>query len=244
MSAAIALAGVAKAFANGTTALAPVDLAIAQGSFVSLVGPSGCGKSTLLRLIAGLIAPSAGEITRNWPSGAIGFVFQDPTLMPWATIADNVALPLRLAGRPVEGIAAALDRVGLTGFSSAYPRELSGGMRMRTSIARATITTPAVLLMDEPFAALDEFTRFRLNDDLIALWSAHRWTVVFVTHSIREAVFMSERVIVMSPRPGRVVADLAIAFDAPRTAALRDSHAFTDACARVGTALGHAMEAA
>jgi NitT/TauT family transport system ATP-binding protein len=241
--AAVALAGVAKTFPSGTAALAPVDLDITPGSFVSLVGPSGCGKSTLLRLIAGLIAPSAGTIARSWTSGprGIGFVFQDPTLMPWATVARNVALPLDLAGEDRRAVADALTRVGLDRFADAYPRELSGGMRMRAAIARAIVMRPAVLLMDEPFAALDEFTRARLNDDLLALWQAHRWTVVFVTHSIREAVFLSERVVVMSPRPGRIVADLAIAFDGPRDAALRDTHAFTDACARVGASLAAAM---
>jgi NitT/TauT family transport system ATP-binding protein len=235
---AVALHGVAKTFPSGTTALAPVDLRIAAGSFVSLVGPSGCGKSTLLRLIA----PSAGTIDRVWPAGprGIGFVFQDPTLMPWATVADNVALPLRIGGL-TGNVDAALQRVGLEGFVRAYPRELSGGMRMRVSIARAMVAEPTILLMDEPFAALDEFTRFRLNDDLLALWQAQRWTVVFVTHSIREAVFLSERVIVMSSRPGRVVADVAVAFDQPRNAQLRDTHAFADACARIGNVLGASM---
>jgi NitT/TauT family transport system ATP-binding protein len=243
---AVALTGVAKTFSTGTTALAPVDLRIAAGSFVSLVGPSGCGKSTLLRLIADLLPPSAGTIARNWTPGprGIGFVFQDATLMPWATVAKNVALPLDLAGDDSSVVSDALARVGLADFADAYPRALSGGMRMRAAIARATVTKPAVLLMDEPFAALDEFTRARLNDDLLALWQAHHWTVIFVTHSIREAVFLSERVVVMSPHPGRIVADMAIAFDQPRTATLRDTHAFTDACARVGAALGTGMAAA
>jgi NitT/TauT family transport system ATP-binding protein len=242
---AVALRGVAKTFPSGTAALAPVDLSIAAGSFVSLVGPSGCGKSTLLRMIAGLLDPSAGEIARAWPRGprGIGFVFQDATLMPWATVAKNVSLPLEIAGLPQDGMTEAIARVGLEGFAQSYPRELSGGMRMRASIARAIAAKPSVLLMDEPFAALDEFTRFRLNDDLLALWQANRWTVIFVTHSIREAVFLSERVIVMSPRPGRVVADLPIAFDRPRDAALRNTHVFTDTCARVGAVLGEAHAA-
>ncbi len=242
--AAVTLNGVAKTFPSGTQALSPVDLAIAQGSFVSLVGPSGCGKSTLLRLIAGLIEPSAGMIARNWPSGpsGIGFVFQDATLMPWATVARNVALPLQIGGASGD-VGDALTRVGLESFAGAYPRELSGGMRMRASIARAIVAKPAVLLMDEPFAALDEFTRFKLNDDLLALWTAHRWTVIFVTHSIREAVFLSERVIVMSPRPGRIVGDVAIRFDQPRTVALRNIHAFTDACARISAMLGEGLAA-
>ncbi len=242
--AAVTLSGVSKTFPSGTVALAPVDLAIAPGRFVSLVGPSGCGKSTLLRLIADLIVPSSGTIARAWTSGpsGIGFVFQDPTLMPWATVADNVGLPLRIGGTTGD-VNAALARMGLADFAKAYPRELSGGMRMRASIARAIVAAPAMLLMDEPFAALDEFTRFGLNDDLLALWNAHRWTVVFVTHSIREAVFLSERVIVMSPRPGRIVGDVAIQFDQPRTAALRNSHAFVDACARVSGLLGEGLAA-
>lgn len=243
--AAVTLRGVAKTFPTGTSALAPVDLSIAAGSFVSLVGPSGCGKSTLLRMIAGLLEPSGGEVSRTWPAGprGIGFVFQDATLMPWADVAKNVSLPLEIAGLPQDGVVEAIARVGLDGFAHSYPRELSGGMRMRASIARAIVAKPSVLLMDEPFAALDEFTRFRLNDDLLALWQANRWTVIFVTHSIREAVFLSERVIVMSPRPGRVVADMPICFNQPRTAALRNDHAFTDACARVGAALGEAQAA-
>ena len=242
--AAVKLSGVSKTFPSGTAALAPVDLTIAPGSFVSLVGPSGCGKSTLLRLIAGLIEPSTGTIVRTWMAGpsGIGFVFQDPTLMPWATVAGNVALPLQIGGANGD-VDAALTRVGLADFAEAYPRELSGGMRMRASIARAIVAKPAVLLMDEPFAALDEFTRFALNDDLLGLWNAHRWTVAFVTHSIREAVFLSERVIVMSPRPGRIVGDVAVNFDQPRTAALRNSHAFVDVCARISSLLGEGMAA-
>ena len=245
---AVVLSSVSKTFANGIAALAPMTLAIGAGSFTSLVGPSGCGKSTLLRLMAGLSAPTSGRIESRATEGPLstGFVFQDATLMPWASAADNVALPLRLAGRPAREISAqvadALERVGLAGFAGAYPRELSGGMKMRVSIARAIVTRPRLLLMDEPFAALDEFTRFRLNDDLLALWQKNRWTVVFVTHSIREAVFLSERVIVMSPRPGRAVADVAIDLPAQRDAALRLGHGFTDQCARVNAALGAAME--
>ncbi len=242
-SPAVALKGVGKTFPNGTVALSPVDLAIAEGSFTALVGPSGCGKSTLLRLIAGLTMPTAGQLQRT-DSGDISFVFQDATLMPWATAAQNVALPLRLTGQGDINarVGEALARVGLEGFAGAYPRELSGGMRMRVSIARAIVTGPKLLLMDEPFAALDEFTRFKLNDDLLGLWQQNRWTVIFVTHSIREAVFLAERVIVMSPRPGRIVGDLPIDLPARDTAA-RLGHAFTDQCARVSAALGDAMAA-
>lgn len=231
---AVSLRGVAKTFASGTAALAPTDLTINEGSFVAVVGPSGCGKSTLLRMIAGLTAPSAGTIQRT--DGAVGFVFQSPTLMPWATARENCALPLTLAGNDQAAAADALTRVGLEGFEDAYPHELSGGMQMRVSIARAMVTRPRLLLMDEPFAALDELTRFRLNDDLIALWKQNRWTVVFVTHSIREAVFLAERVVVLSSRPGRIVADIAVDL-ADRSPAARLSHAFADQCAAVSAAL-------
>lgn len=238
---AVTLTGVGKTFPNGTVALSPVDLTIAEGGFTALVGPSGCGKSTLLRLIAGLIPPTAGMLQRDAP-GDISFVFQEATLMPWATAAENVALPLRLTGAgDIDGrVSEALARVGLEGFAGAYPRELSGGMRMRVSIARAIVTGPKILLMDEPFAALDEFTRFKLNDDLMGLWQQNRWTVIFVTHSIREAVFLAERVVIMSPRPGRIVGDLPVDLPA-RDAAARLSHAFTDQCACVSKALGDAM---
>ncbi len=239
---AVALRSVAKNFPNGIEALRATDLSIAEGSFVSLVGPSGCGKSTLLRLIAGLLAPTTGTIERH--DDRMGFVFQDPTLMPWATALENVALPLRLNGGTDDSSARhALQRLGLDGFAGAYPHQLSGGMQMRVSIARATVTSPRLLLMDEPFAALDEFTRFRLNDDLRALWQKHGWTVVFVTHSVQEAVFLSQRVIVMSPRPGGIVADMRIDLPQERRNDFRLSHTFIDQCACVSTSL-HAATAA
>jgi NitT/TauT family transport system ATP-binding protein len=247
LSDAVVVDQVAKVFPSGTQALAPVDLRVPAGSFVSLVGPSGCGKSTLLRMIAGLLTPSGGTITRAVRPGVdgTGFVFQDPTLMPWATVAANVELPLRIAGasggKQDPRVAEALRRVGLADFAAAYPRELSGGMRMRVSIARAIATKPQLLLMDEPFAALDEFTRFQLNEDLLALWQKNRWTVVFVTHSIREAVFLSERVVVMTPRPGRIVAEIAVPFGPSRSADLRDSHQFADVCADVNGTLHRGM---
>ena len=187
----IELSGIGKTYANGTVALAGVDAAVREGGFVSLVGPSGCGKSTLLRIIAGLIAEDHGKL--GWPAvgarpGDIGFVFQDATRMPWANVADNVYLPLKLkgVGRAEAGprIAEALKRVGLADFAAAFPRELSGGMKMRVSIARALVTEPPVLLMDEPFAALDEFTREKLDDDLLALWQAQGFTTIFVKRSI------------------------------------------------------------
>ncbi|MBS0644854.1 MAG: ABC transporter ATP-binding protein, partial [Proteobacteria bacterium] len=207
----LAINHVGRRFPNGTEALRDANLRLAEADFVALLGPSGCGKSTLLRLIAGLDQPDAGDLT--WDGGPpvagdIGFVFQDATLLPWATAEDNVFLPLRLRGQSREqampAVRAALGRVGLTGFEQSRPRQLSGGMRMRVSIARALVTQPRLLLMDEPFAALDEFTRNGLQEDLLALWQSARCTVVFVTHSIYEAAFLARRVVLMTPRPGRI----------------------------------------
>ena len=206
----VSLKDVGKSFANGTQAIAQLDLDVRAGEFLTLLGPSGCGKSTALRLIASLAEPSRGTVTGAGARkpGDIGFVFQEPTLMPWATVAKNVALPLDLRGASEADIrsrvAEALARVGLTGFETAYPRELSGGMKMRVSIARALVTNAKVLLMDEPFAALDEITRFKLNNDLMALAHSLGMTVVFVTHSVFESVFLSTRIVVMTSRPGRV----------------------------------------
>jgi len=244
----VALSGVGKTFANGVVALERLDLDVRPGELVSLLGPSGCGKSTVLRIIAGLSEPSTGTIA--WPPAAaagprrIGFVFQEPTLMPWATVAGNVRLPLKLAGLAPTAPArvdAALARVGLTGFAQSYPRELSGGMRMRASIARALVTEPQLLLMDEPFAALDEITRFRLNNDLLALWQSLGKTVVFVTHSVFESVYLSQRVIVMTPRPGRVFAELAIDAPYPRDERFRTSADYAGYCRTVSEALRGAM---
>ena len=207
------LAGVGRAFAGGVVALDGVDLELAEGEFLVLLGPSGCGKSTLLRLIAGLDAPDSGAL--HWRTappapGKIGFVFQDPVLMPWASALDNVALPLRLRGErdATNRARAALAQVGLEAFANARPRTLSGGMRMRVSIARALVGRPRILLMDEPFAALDEFTRHRLQDECLALTQALGCTTVFVTHSLYEAAYLASRVVVMSPRPGRVAAEM------------------------------------
>jgi len=239
---------VGKAFPNGTVALAGLDLGIRQGDFVSLLGPSGCGKSTALRLIAGLARPSTGEIRWAGHSGEIGFVFQEPTLMPWATVFDNVRLPLRLKGRSRaasrDDVLEALALVGLAGFEAVYPRELSGGMKMRVSIARALVTRPAVLLMDEPFAALDEITRFKLNDDLLELWEQLGWTVVFVTHSVFESVFLARRIVVMAARPGRVVGEIAVDAAYPRSEAFRTSSDYADSCREASQLLHRAMEAA
>ena len=198
-------------------ALRDVSLTIGAGDFIALLGPSGCGKSTLLRLIAGLDRPDSGELT--WEAGhqprpgEIGFVFQDATLLPWSSAIDNVFLPLRLAGasrdQAMPRILEALHRVGLDGFEHARPRQLSGGMRMRVSIARALVTRPSLLLMDEPFAALDEFTRHKLQEDLLSLWRELGCTVVFVTHSIYEAAFLARRIVLMTPRPGRIDHEIA-----------------------------------
>ncbi|HKW52526.1 MAG TPA: ABC transporter ATP-binding protein [Stellaceae bacterium] len=241
-----ALTGVGKTFRSGTEALQGIDLTVTSGTFVSLLGPSGCGKSTLLRIIAGLVPPSRGRV--DWArdvGGHIGFVFQEPTLMPWATVWDNVYLPLRLAGRARSdasaSIAATLASLGLGGFERAYPRELSGGMRMRVSIARALVKSPRLLLLDEPFAALDELTRFRLNEDLLRLWEEQCWTVVFVTHSVFEAVFLSNRIVVMTPRPGRVVADLPVELPYPREAGLRTAPAYAERCRAVSAVLNEAV---
>ena len=235
-----------KRFANGTLALSDVTLDIVERQFVSLLGPSGCGKSTLLRIVAGLTEPSGGSIA--WQAGGeptLSFVFQEPTLMPWATAIDNVALPLRLAGvgsgERRERSAAALASVGLAGFENAYPRELSGGMKMRVSIARGLVTGPKVLLMDEPFAALDEITRFKLNNDLLELWQRERLTVVFVTHSVFESAFLSQRIAVMSARPGRVLEEIDVGAPYPRRPDYRTSTAYNEYCRRASAALEKAM---
>ena len=242
----IALDTVRKRFANGTAALDNVSFAIRPGEFVSLLGPSGCGKSTVLRLIAGLTEPSAGTLA--WDQGPdLGFVFQEPTLMPWARVLSNVTLPLRLTGmarRKAQAVARdALALVGLDGFERAFPRQLSGGMRMRVSIARALVTQPRVLLMDEPFAALDEITRLKLNDDLLTLWQRQRFTAVFVTHSVFESVYLSSRILVMSARPGRILADIPIDAAYPRSDGFRLSPDYAQHCARVSAALGQAIAA-
>lgn len=237
-------------YASGTVALDNVHLKVGRGEFLSVLGPSGCGKSTLLRLIAGLAEPDHGRIT--WSGDGIrpeiGFVFQDATLMPWARVADNVSLPLRLSGQPRKEASArvreVLQLVGMEEFANSFPRELSGGMRMRVSIARALVTSPTLLLMDEPFAALDEITRNELNDTLVTLWQSIRCTIIFVTHSVFESVYLSSRIAVMSPRPGRIVDEIPINAPYPRGESYRTSVDYVSSCRLVSTRLRKAMERA
>lgn len=249
----IEIEGVYKQFGTGVMAISDLSLTIEQGQFVSFLGPSGCGKSTALRMIAGLAEVSAGKIVVNGhePGGAagphdIGFVFQEPTLMPWASVFDNVYLPLRLGGmsraEAAPRVEAVLAQVGLSKFAKAFPRELSGGMKMRVSIARAVVTRPRLLLMDEPFAALDEMTRFKLNNDVLRLWREHGLTVIFVTHSVYESVYLSNRVLVMAARPGRVVADIPIPGAYPRAENFRTTPDYAKSCQIVSDALSETLD--
>lgn len=248
-SALLAAAGLGMEFAGGVRALEAIDVAVPRGGFVSIVGPSGCGKSTLLRLAAGLLNPTSGGITLGdqEPRDArreavrLAFVFQQPALLPWRTVEGNVRLPLELTDEDKadadSAIADLLDLVGLNEFSRAYPHQLSGGMKMRVSLARALATRPDLLLLDEPFGALDEITRQRLNEELLALWERDRWTALFVTHNVAEAVYLSERVLIMSARPGRIVGDFEVDLPHPREAALRGSAEFAALCGRIGERL-------
>ena len=243
----LAAEGVEKTYPNGTHALSGTDVKIRRGEFVSLLGPSGCGKSTLLKMFAGLESPSSGRIVQPDAVQATGgdrsmaMVFQEATLMPWARVDENVRLPLDLAGMPRSQseprIREALEMVGLAQFHKSYPRELSGGMQMRASIARALAVQPSILLMDEPFGALDEFTRNKLDSDLHQLWEERRFTVVFVTHSIYEAVFLSSRVVVMAARPGRVIAEVPIDGPIERDEAFRVSPQFIGYCQQLSELL-------
>ena len=244
---AVSLRGVTKVYDNGLNALGPFDLDVRKGEFVSLLGPSGCGKSTALRLIAGLNAPTSGSVRvsrradRSRAGHSIGFVFQEPTLMPWTSVRENVRLPLKLARAPAAEADArvgdVLMQVGLAEFAEAYPRELSGGMKMRVSLARALVTNPDILLMDEPFAALDEITRFRLNNDLLSLWRKLHKTVIFVTHSVFESVYLSQRLIVMTARPGRIGSEFRIDAPEPRGEEFRTSAEYAGFCRAVSNAL-------
>lgn len=246
MTPAITLSNVSKVYGNGTVALQDLNLTVGEGQFVSLVGPSGCGKSTVLRIVAGLGKMSSGHLYwgGNRTKQRLAFVFQEAALMPWATVQDNVRLPLKLAGVSKQAatvmVAETLRLVELQGFEHCYPRELSGGMKMRVSIARALVTKPELLLMDEPFGALDEMTRSKLNSDLLHLWQQKQWTAIFVTHNIYEAVYLSNRVVVMAARPGRVVADIAIEAAYPRTEDFRTSLLFNEYCRQISQALSQA----
>jgi NitT/TauT family transport system ATP-binding protein len=241
------MSNVTKTFNGNVMALREMNLSVNAGDFISLLGPSGCGKSTALRLIAGLSSPSSGRIT--WAGGQsendLGVVFQEPTLMPWATVAQNVWLPFRLKGKSYasvkDEILEALRLVGLEKFLDAYPRELSGGMKMRVSIARAMVTKPRLILMDEPFAALDEITRFRLNNDLLKLKAKIGCTVIFVTHSVFESVFLSDRIVVMAARPGRVIREVQVPAPYPRDEAFRTSAEYAALCRQASEALHDAM---
>jgi len=246
---AVEVLSVEKTYPNGTHALQPVNLMVQEGEFVTLLGPSGCGKSTLLKMVAGLLEPSDGRILL-WrkPVGQIeasghrlSFVFQEPTLMPWARVQGNVRLPLDLAGVSAAEsgprVRDALAMVGLDKFAGHLPRELSGGMQMRVSIARGLVTQPTLLLMDEPFGALDEITRNKLDSDLLELWRAKKLTVIFVTHSIYEAVYLSTRVVMMAARPGRLVEEVAIDEPYPRGPEFRVSTAFTHYAKRLQDSL-------
>lgn len=237
-----------KAFRGDVVALNDMNLTVNQGDFISLLGPSGCGKSTALRLIAGLMRPTSGRIgwTGGQGEGDLGVVFQEPTLMPWAKVKDNVWLPFKLRGKRYadvkDDVREALKLVGLEKFEDAYPRELSGGMKMRVSIARAMVTKPRLILMDEPFAALDEISRHKLNKDLLALRDAVGCTVIFVTHSVFESVFLSDRIVVMAARPGRVISELTVDAPYPRTEEFRTSPEYAASAREASDALHQAME--
>jgi NitT/TauT family transport system ATP-binding protein len=241
---------VAKRFGDGPAVLDDVSLTVRAGEFISLIGPSGCGKSTILRLIAGLSAVSSGTLTVNGHSpqhGAteLGFVFQEATLLPWLTVTDNVALPLRLRGSPAQvradAAASTLALVGLTGQGRHYPHQLSGGQKMRVSLARAFTLRPKILLLDEPFGALDEMTRQRLNEELLAIRAQQEWTGIFVTHSVAEAVFLSHRVVVMSAHPGRIADEIPVPLAWPRTAETRLTPAYLELVAAISRRL-HAAD--
>ncbi|MCX5357462.1 ABC transporter ATP-binding protein [Streptomyces sp. NBC_00124] len=236
---ALSFAAVDKRFDSGTTALSGVDLRVETGEFVAVVGPSGCGKSTLLRLASGLDVPSAGEI--DMPGGDVGYVFQDATLLPWRSVLANVALPAELAGRPKserhEDAMDAIRLVGLDGFEKQLPGQLSGGMRMRVSLARALMMRPALFLFDEPFGALDEMTRLRMQEELQRIFAETGFAGLFITHSVTEAVFLANRVVVMSARPGRITAEFEVPFAHPRPASLRYEPEFAAIAGAVSEAL-------
>jgi len=244
----ITLNHVTKRFDSGLLALGGVSMHVARGEFVTLLGPSGCGKSTVLKLVAGLATPTEGTVTspaqQDQTGRSTAYVFQEPTLLPWATVFENVWLPLRLQGQSrldaQSVMTRVLEQVGLGEFHQSYPSQLSGGMKMRVSIARALVSHPEALLMDEPFAALDDITRQRLNVDLLTWWHGQSMAVMFVTHNVAEAVFLSQRVIVMGARPGKVVAEVNVDQPYPRDARFRQTHAFTQSCQTLSAALDEA----
>jgi NitT/TauT family transport system ATP-binding protein len=249
----IAIDGVSKQFRSGSLALQKVSMQVQKGEFVSLLGPSGCGKSTLLRLVSGLTPATSGVVSVNGmtPVNArelMSFIFQDATLLPWRTVEQNVGLGLELehAARPTrkEKVAAMLELVGLTHVAQRYPRQLSGGMKMRVSIARALVSHPRILLLDEPFAALDEMSRDRLNEELLRLYLEQHWTVLFVTHSVSEAVFLSTRVVVLAPNPGRIAHVVPVDLPWPRTAETRLTVAYEEEVARISRLLRSVQAAA
>jgi NitT/TauT family transport system ATP-binding protein len=242
----IEIVGVTKRYGNAHAVLESIDLVVAKQEFITIIGPSGCGKSTILKLIAGLAVPTTGTIRVDGmtPLNAretISFVFQDATLLPWRTVKENIGLGLELEHVPNDRrgkeIAALLELVGLKNVAKSYPRELSGGMRMRVSIARALATSPRLMLLDEPFAALDEMSRDRLNEEILRLRAEQNWTAVFVTHSVSEAVFLSDRIVVLAPNPGRIHAEFQVELPAPRTSAIRNSREFDEIVARVSHTL-------
>lgn len=242
----IEIAGVTKHYGDAQAVLESIDLVVAKQEFISIIGPSGCGKSTILKLIAGLVNPTGGTIRVDGrtPLNAretISFVFQDATLLPWRTVKQNIGLGLELEHAPnarrENEIKALLDLVGLKHVAKSYPRELSGGMKMRVSIARALATNPRLMLLDEPFAALDEMSRDRLNEEILRLRAEQNWTAVFVTHSVSEAVFLSERIVVLAPNPGRIYAQFQVELPSPRTSVIRNSPEFDAVVARVSHTL-------
>lgn len=242
----IAIDGVSKQFRNGALALRGISMKVEKGEFVSLLGPSGCGKSTLLRLVSGLTQPSSGQVTANgmMPANArelMSFIFQDATLLPWRTVEQNVGLGLELehTAKSIrrEKVAQMLELVGLTHVATRFPRQLSGGMKMRVSIARALVSRPRILLLDEPFAALDEMSRDRMNEELLRLYAEHCWTVLFVTHSVAEAVFLSKRIVILAPHPGRVAHVVPVELPWPRTAELRLTPAYEQEVSRISRLL-------
>jgi NitT/TauT family transport system ATP-binding protein len=242
----IEIAGVTKQYGNARAVLQSIDLKIAKQEFVSIIGPSGCGKSTILKLIAGLANPTGGTIRVDGmtPQNAretISFVFQDATLLPWRTVMQNIGLGLELEHVPgtqrEKETAGLLELVGLKHVAKSYPCELSGGMKMRVSIARALATNPRLMLLDEPFAALDEMSRDRMNEEILRLRAEQNWTAVFVTHSVSEAVFLSDRIVVLAPNPGRVYAEFQVDLPAPRTSAVRNSQEFEAIVSRVSHTL-------